>query len=181
MKPAAISICCRIIAKCSEERNPPTSFGQRTRGQRPCSTCGEEKRLIVSLCGVLDSTYTVLVMLAGDLKMARLPIDLPFFSAGKNIPRSLQPVIDYCLYLSLRNREATMGAVQPRLTGRKRKEKKGISSEMELIPTQFEPATQQRQHGCQMAKFDPFLSLDCARVEGVGAQSKEGKGSNFAA
>ena len=37
------------------------------------------------------------------------------------------------------------------------------------------------RHGCQMAKFDPFLSLDCARVEGVGAQSKERKGSNFAA
>ena len=35
--------------------------------------------------------------------------------------------------------------------------------------------------GCQMAKFDPSLSLDCARVEGVGAQSKERKGSNFAA
>ena len=32
------------------------------------------------------------------------------------------------------------------------------------------------RHGCQMAKFDPFLSLDCARVEGVGAQSKERKG-----
>ena len=33
-----------------------------------------------------------------------------------------------------------------------------------------------------MAKVDPFLSfLDCARVEGVGAQSKERKGSNFAA
>ena len=32
-----------------------------------------------------------------------------------------------------------------------------------------------------MAKFDPFLSLDRARVEGVGAQSKERKGSNFAA
>ena len=31
------------------------------------------------------------------------------------------------------------------------------------------------------AKFDPLLSLDCARVEGVGAQSKERKGSNFAA
>ena len=31
-----------------------------------------------------------------------------------------------------------------------------------------------------MAKFDPFLSLDCARVEGVGAQAKERKGSNFA-
>ena len=38
-----------------------------------------------------------------------------------------------------------------------------------------------RKQGCQMAKFDPFLSLDCARVEGVGAQSKERKGSNFAA
>ena len=34
---------------------------------------------------------------------------------------------------------------------------------------------------CQIAKLDPFLSLDCARVEGVGAQSKERKGSNFAA
>ena len=32
-----------------------------------------------------------------------------------------------------------------------------------------------------MAKFDPFLSLDCATVEGVGAQSTERKGSNFAA
>ena len=31
------------------------------------------------------------------------------------------------------------------------------------------------------AKFDPFLSLDCARVEGVGAPSKERKGSYFAA
>ena len=37
------------------------------------------------------------------------------------------------------------------------------------------------QRCCQMAKFDPFLSLDCARVEGVGAQSEERKGSNFAA
>ena len=36
------------------------------------------------------------------------------------------------------------------------------------------------RQGCQMAKFDPFLSLDCARVEGVGAQSNERKGSNFA-
>ena len=35
---------------------------------------------------------------------------------------------------------------------------------------------------CKMAKFDPFLSLDCAGMEGVGmAQSKERKGSNFAA
>ena len=37
------------------------------------------------------------------------------------------------------------------------------------------------KQGCQMAKFDPSLSLDCARVEGVGAHSKERKGSNFAA
>ena len=35
------------------------------------------------------------------------------------------------------------------------------------------------RQGCQMAKFDPFLSLDWARVEGVGAQSKERKGSNM--
>ena len=35
-------------------------------------------------------------------------------------------------------------------------------------------------HGCQMAIFYPYLSLDCARVEGVGAQSKEMKGSHFA-
>ena len=35
--------------------------------------------------------------------------------------------------------------------------------------------------GCQTAKFDPFLSLDCDGVESVGAQSKERKGSNFAA
>ena len=38
-----------------------------------------------------------------------------------------------------------------------------------------------RTQCCQMAKFDLFLSLDCTRVEGVGAQSKERKGSNFAA
>ena len=38
-----------------------------------------------------------------------------------------------------------------------------------------------QDQGCQMVKFDPFLSLDCARVEGVGAQSKERKGSNFTA
>ena len=32
-----------------------------------------------------------------------------------------------------------------------------------------------------MAKFDPFPSVDCARVEGAGArQSRERKGSNFA-
>ena len=44
-----------------------------------------------------------------------------------------------------------------------------------------EPHDLDEQQGYQMAKFDPFLSLECARVEGVGAQSKERKGSNFAA
>ena len=43
------------------------------------------------------------------------------------------------------------------------------------------PSSHWSLQGCQMAKFDPFLSLDCARVEGVGAQSKERKGSHFAA
>ena len=28
---------------------------------------------------------------------------------------------------------------------------------------------------CQMAKFDPFLSLDCARVEGVGRNPRRGR------
>ena len=37
-----------------------------------------------------------------------------------------------------------------------------------------------REQGCQMAKFDPFLSLGCARVEGMEAQSKEREGSDFA-
>ena len=44
-----------------------------------------------------------------------------------------------------------------------------------------EPNSLVFSQGCQMAKFDPFLSSDCARVEGMGTQSKERKGSNFAA
>ena len=32
-----------------------------------------------------------------------------------------------------------------------------------------------RDHGCQIAKFDPFLSLDCARVEGVGHNPRKGR------
>ena len=32
-----------------------------------------------------------------------------------------------------------------------------------------------RRHGCQMAKFDPFLSLGCARVEGGGRNPMKGK------
>ena len=30
-------------------------------------------------------------------------------------------------------------------------------------------------HGCQIAKFDPFLSLDCARVEGGGRNPRKGR------
>ena len=33
---------------------------------------------------------------------------------------------------------------------------------------------------CYAAKFDPFLSLDCAPTPSTLAQSKERKGSNFA-
>ena len=45
----------------------------------------------------------------------------------------------------------------------------------------FKQQVRQWDQCCQMAKCDPFLSLDCTRVEGVGAESKERKGSNFAA
>ena len=34
------------------------------------------------------------------------------------------------------------------------------------------------KQGCQMAKCDPFLSLDCARVEGVGAPGWRAWGCN---
>ena len=40
---------------------------------------------------------------------------------------------------------------------------------MRMTKKDIRPITQ----GNQMAKFDPFLSLDCARVEGVGAQSNQ--------
>ena len=33
----------------------------------------------------------------------------------------------------------------------------------------------QRSQCCQMAKFDPFLSLDWVRVEGVGRNSRKGR------
>ena len=52
----------------------------------------------------------------------------------------------------------------------------GCGADPDVLGGHYNP-----RQGCQMAKFDPFLSLDCARVEGVGAQSKEWKGSNFAA
>ena len=50
----------------------------------------------------------------------------------------------------------------------------GLDLERRLVMAQLEQV-------CQMAKFDPFLSLDCIGVEGVGAESKERMGSNFAA
>ena len=53
----------------------------------------------------------------------------------------------------------------------------GVNGEVE----EFNVGLGDPGHGCQTAKFDPFLSWDCTRVEGVGAQSKERKGSNIAA
>ena len=35
--------------------------------------------------------------------------------------------------------------------------------------------THKLKQRCQMAKFDPFLSLDCARVEGVGRNRRKGR------
>ena len=43
-----------------------------------------------------------------------------------------------------------------------------------VTAAEVDPAAAERsrpklwEEGCQMAKFDPFLSLDCARVEGGG-------------
>ena len=58
--------------------------------------------------------------------------------------------------------------------------KRGLGSGRGHAPFDKEGGGGEEDHGCQMAKFDPFLSLDCTRVEGVGAQCKERKGSNFA-
>ena len=44
-----------------------------------------------------------------------------------------------------------------------------------LTSSSLEEKVDGSNQGCQMAKFDPFLSWDCARVEGMGAQSKERK------
>ena len=60
-------------------------------------------------------------------------------------------------------------------SNRKTKEERRLSNRQKLL------SLKRHRQGCQMAKFDRFLSLDCARVEGVGAQSKERKRSNFAA
>ena len=49
------------------------------------------------------------------------------------------------------------------------------------LPPKIDPTVTMMQVSvARWQKFDPFLSLDCARVEGMGAQSKERKGSNFA-
>ena len=55
-----------------------------------------------------------------------------------------------------------------------------LGKEGEATQSLHPTTTPGQRQGCQMAKFDPFLSLDCARVEGMGVQSKERKGSNFA-
>ena len=57
----------------------------------------------------------------------------------------------------------------------------GSQAEKDRLTKPARPAAVAFLQYCQRAKFDPSLSLDCARVEGVGAQSNERKGSNFAA
>ena len=42
------------------------------------------------------------------------------------------------------------------------------------------PRLRHRLQGCQMAKFDPFLSLDFARVDWVEGAIQGKEGSNFA-
>ena len=78
--------------------------------------------------------------------------------------------------LNLRGYSAICGALSLSPSGR--------LSAMTSEEVEWWPAAQLSSlslQGHQMAKFEPFLSLDCAWVEGVGAQSKERKGSNFAA
>ena len=46
-----------------------------------------------------------------------------------------------------------------------------------ILGTDFLPSSEchGQYQGCQMAKFDPFLSLDCARMEGVGRNPRNGR------
>ena len=69
--------------------------------------------------------------------------------------------------MSLRLKE-----VRPRLGEAEQEER---ADDPASQPGLTKAARRVQTQGCQMAKFDPFLSLDCTRVEGVGAQSKEGK------
>ena len=39
----------------------------------------------------------------------------------------------------------------------------------------IDEADSKGQQGCQMAKFDPFLSLDCGRLEGMGPNPRKGR------
>ena len=56
-----------------------------------------------------------------------------------------------------------------------------------VTAAEVDPAAAERsrpklcEEGCQMAKFDPFLSLDCARVEGVawGRNPRKGRDQNL--
>ena len=54
-------------------------------------------------------------------------------------------------------------------------EKASIKNQCEAIKALIEAGADPDRQGCQMANVDSFLSLDFARVEGVGAQSRKGR------
>ena len=54
-----------------------------------------------------------------------------------------------------------------------------LSSLATIAPLDHRVVATALGQGCQIAEFEPFFSLGCARMEGRGAQSKESKGSNF--
>ena len=72
--------------------------------------------------------------------------------------------------------EPTNKSLWRRRRRRRRRRKRAAAKGTNYLALKREPG-----QGCQMAKFDPFLSLDCARVEGGGRNPRKGEGSNFAA
>ena len=51
----------------------------------------------------------------------------------------------------------------------------GILTTAAMAMTMTRDDGEEGRQGCQMAKFDPFLSLDCARVEGGGRNPRKGR------
>ena len=121
--------------------------------------------LLFIYCRLLSSRSSRVIM---PLTPQVYRVTLPLFSVQYSDPESYTKFTMSFYGASLGQRIARRDIEAAGLAAFKAKDKKKVKK---VNYTQ----------GCQMAKFDPFLSLDCARVEGVGAQSKERKGSNFAA
>ena len=77
-------------------------------------------------------------------------------------------VQEVCQGMSARRRRSGVGALS-RSTGLCVDSR--LKNRCSLQSTNSSPS----HHGCQMAKFDPFLSLDCARVEGRGRNPRKGR------